>query len=146
MPNTLSNPGSEVLSPSSLAHVVLRSSNFSAMRDFYKIFLGATASFESDDLAFLTYDEEHHRIAIINMPHLGAKDSNKRGLDHIAFTYPTLDTLALAYLQRKANGILPAWPVNHGPTTSIYYLDPDGNRLETQVRDARERHTLMAIS
>ena len=25
------------------------------------------------------------------------------------------------------------WPVNHGPTTSIYYRDPDGNELETQV-------------
>lgn len=29
--------------------------------------------------------------------------------------------------------MLPAWCVNHGPTTSIYYSDPDGNRLETQV-------------
>jgi hypothetical protein len=25
------------------------------------------------------------------------------------------------------------WSVNHGPTTSIYYRDPDGNMLETQV-------------
>jgi len=23
--------------------------------------------------------------------------------------------------------------VNHGPTTSIYYKDPDGNKIETQV-------------
>jgi hypothetical protein len=27
----------------------------------------------------------------------------------------------------------PVWCVNHGPTTSIYYEDPDGNQLETQV-------------
>jgi hypothetical protein len=25
------------------------------------------------------------------------------------------------------------WSVNHGVTTSIYYADPDGNQLETQV-------------
>lgn len=25
------------------------------------------------------------------------------------------------------------WCVNHGPTTSIYYQDPGGNQLETQV-------------
>lgn len=133
MSATLSDPGNKVLSPSSLAHVVLRTSNFTAMRDFYKTFLGATPAFESDQFSFLTYDEEHHRVAIINMPHLAPKDSTTRGLDHIAFTYPTLDALALAYLQRKENNILPAWPVNHGPTTSIYYWDPDGNTLETQV-------------
>lgn len=145
MPATLSNPGSQVLSPSTLAHVVLRTSNFTAMRDFYKTFLGATISYESDEFAFLTYDEEHHRIAIVNMPHLGAKDSGTRGLDHIAFTYPSLDTLALAYLQRKENGITPVWPVNHGATTSMYYLDPDGNHLETQVRDSHDKHRLLAV-
>ena len=25
------------------------------------------------------------------------------------------------------------WCVNHGPTTSMYYRDPDGNLLETQT-------------
>ena len=28
--------------------------------------------------------------------------------------------------------IKPVWCVNHGPTTSIYYKDVDGNILETQ--------------
>ena len=41
--------------------------------------------------------------------------------------------LLLAYRQRKAKGILPAWSINHGPTTSIYYNDPDGNMIETQT-------------
>jgi hypothetical protein len=27
----------------------------------------------------------------------------------------------------------PSWSTNHGPTTSIYYNDPDGHRIETQV-------------
>ena len=38
----------------------------------------------------------------------------------------------LAYRQRKARGITPFWCTNHGPTTSLYYRDPDGNTLETQ--------------
>ena len=29
--------------------------------------------------------------------------------------------------------MLPYWTVNHGPTISMYYRDPDGNSLETQV-------------
>lgn len=39
----------------------------------------------------------------------------------------------MAYRQRKARGIEPVWSVNHGPTTSMYYKDPDGNKIEAQV-------------
>lgn len=42
-------------------------------------------------------------------------------VQHVAFTFDTLDGLLLAYRQRKARGILPMWCVNHGPTTSLYY-------------------------
>ena len=27
------------------------------------------------------------------------------------------------------------WPINHGLTTSLYYADPDGNRVEFQVEN-----------
>jgi hypothetical protein len=43
-----------------------------------------------------------------------------------------MQELFLAYRQRKARGIEPYWCTNHGPTTSLYYRDPDGNTLETQ--------------
>jgi hypothetical protein len=29
--------------------------------------------------------------------------------------------------------IAPYWPIRHGPTLSLYYKDPDGNRIEFQV-------------
>ena len=51
---------------------------------------------------------------------------------HVAFTFDTLNDLLEAYKQRKALGIYPFWCVNHGPTTSIYYHDPDGNTVETE--------------
>lgn len=51
----------------------------------------------------------------------------------MAFTFDTLPDLLESYSQRKDIGIDPAWCVNHGPTTSIYYSDPDGNYIETQV-------------
>ncbi|KAK5455845.1 hypothetical protein LTS15_005162 [Exophiala xenobiotica] len=125
--------GCKVLSPSALAHVVLRTSNFSNMVDFYLKFLGGTITYEQDSISFITYDEEHHRIAIIGIPDTGPKAPTSAGLEHIAFTFPTLSMLLLAYQQRKVHGIFPFWCVNHGPTTSIYYKDPDGNKLETQV-------------
>ncbi|KAH6697414.1 Glyoxalase/Bleomycin resistance protein/Dihydroxybiphenyl dioxygenase [Plectosphaerella plurivora] len=122
-----------VLSPSGLAHVVLRTSNFKPLVSFYKTFLGAYATYENDHLAFLTYDNEHHRIAIGNVPGTSDKVPTSAGLEHIAFQFDSLGDLLKAYQQRKARGILPIWSVNHGPTTSIYYQDPDGNQLETQV-------------
>lgn len=103
------------------------------MVQFYKDFLGAEAIYENDILTFLSYDDEHHRIAIVGIPGTKDKDKETCGLEHIAFSFPTLSDLLLAYRQRKQKGIEPFWPVNHGPTTSIYYKDPDGNMLETQV-------------
>ncbi|KAI0186329.1 glyoxalase bleomycin resistance protein dioxygenase [Xylaria flabelliformis] len=123
----------KVLSPKHLAHIVLKTQDVKRLSAFYKEFLGAHANYENQQMSFLTYDEEHHRIAIIEIPGLAAKDPNTAGLDHIAFTYDKVDDLLTAYKQRKALGILPSWSVNHGPTISMYYMDPDGNRIETQV-------------
>lgn len=123
----------KVRSPNGLAHVVLRTANLKGMVDYYKNFLGAHATYENDMLSFLTYDEEHHRIAIVGVPGTGPKAPTSAGLEHIAFSFDTLDSLALAYSQRKELGILPLYCLNHGPTTSMYYADPDGNQIETQV-------------
>lgn len=122
-----------VLSPVKLAHIVLRTNNFDEMVQYYKDFLGAEVIYQSSMLAFLTYDEEHHRIAIGDIPGTKAKDAQSSGLEHIAFSFKSITDLLLTYRQRKQKGIEPVWPVNHGPATSIYYRDPDGNMIETQA-------------
>lgn len=127
------NKKQKVLSPTSLAHVVLRTNNFRPMVDYYVQFLGGRVAYENEYLAFLTYDHEHHRIAILQIPGTGNKVQGSSGLEHIAFTFDTLEDLVLAYQQRKTLGMEPVWCVNHGPTTSMYYNDPDGNQIETQV-------------
>ncbi|KAH0843315.1 hypothetical protein AYO21_10471 [Fonsecaea monophora] len=129
-PNTA---GKTVTPPNFMAHVVFQTNSLKPMAEFYKKFLNAHASYENDFACFLTYDEEHHRVAIVQIPSLGPRDPKAAGLQHMAFTYNSLEDFANAYLQRKANGIEPVWCVNHGPTTSMYYDDPDGNRTEIQV-------------
>jgi catechol-2,3-dioxygenase len=128
--------GDVVTRPKYLAHVVLKTptpQTLKAMVDYYKIFLNSTATYENDFISFLTYDEEHHRIAIAIFPGTTERNPHSAGMAHVAFAFDNLRDLALAYCQRKKHGILPFWCVNHGPTTSMYYKDPDGNEIETQV-------------
>jgi len=122
-----------VKSPNHLAHALLKTTKLDEMIEFYVKLLGARIAFRNKYMAFIAYDEEHHRIAIGALPHTTAHDPHSSGLEHIAFTYDTLDDLLLSYEQRKKLGMHPVWCVNHGPTTSIYYEDPDGNHLEMQV-------------
>lgn len=85
MTSTIQNSATEkVLSPSVLAHVVLRTnpSNFSKMVSFYKTFLGAHATYENDTLSFLTYDQLDHRVAIAAVPGTTAKNPSMGGMDH----------------------------------------------------------------
>ncbi len=119
--------------PAKLAHVVFKTARFEEMNQWYQTVLQAQVAFENPMIAFLTYDDEHHRVAIVNMPHLQPRSPESVGLEHIAFTYGTLGDLVDTYERLKALDIRPYWTINHGPTTSLYYRDPDGNQVELQI-------------
>ncbi|KAL6691534.1 Glyoxalase/Bleomycin resistance protein/Dihydroxybiphenyl dioxygenase [Trichoderma pleuroticola] len=122
-----------ITSPSRLAHVVLRTGNLKEMSPFYKTFLGGKAQLESDQVAFITYDDEHHRIALVSRPDLQKLPPKSCGLDHVAFGFGDIEGFLNAYSQRKEHGVTPVWCVHHGLTISMYYRDPDGNVLETFI-------------
>ena len=50
------------------------------------------------------------------------------GLAHTAYTFPSLISLLAKYEDLKTADIHPHVPVQHGPTTSIYYRDPTATR------------------
>ena len=131
----LAKPASTMVSPSKLAHFVLRTSRYAEMVAWYKYVLHAEAAFESDALAFLSYDDEHHRVAILNIPELGEQPEGVAGVHHVAFTYDSLVDLLENYERLAERGIEPVYSINHGPTTSLYYADPDQNQLEFQVEN-----------
>ena len=119
--------------PVKLAHIVRRTARFDEMLEWYTTVLGAEVVHADGVLAFLTYDDEHHRIAIAAIPGLPDQPAMAAGTDHIAFTHADLGDLLATYERLVAEGIEPYWCINHGLTTSMYYKDPDDNRIELQV-------------
>jgi len=125
--------GSRRVAPAKFAHAVLATKQLKPMVDWYIAVLSAEVVHSNEMLAFLTYDDEHHRIAIASFPGLVDKPPHSVGLDHLAYTYANLGDLVFTYERLKQAGILPVATINHGPTTSMYYRDPDGNRVELQI-------------
>jgi catechol-2,3-dioxygenase len=121
-------PVSRPISPAKFAHIVLRTGQFDKMAAWYQTVLAARIVFRDEHLCFLSYDDEHHRVALINIPGMPVRDPDATGTDHVAYTYNDLGELLATYQRLKIAGILPHWPINHGVTTSMYYRDPDNNR------------------
>ena len=124
--------------PTKFVHVVYRTRRFEAMIAWYQAVFDAKVQHQNPALAFLTYDDEHHRFAFVNLAVLAPQvtDSDRQGaigVDHVAYTYPSLAALFENYTQLKAQGIRPYWCIHHGITVSMYYADPDGNQMEFQV-------------
>jgi catechol-2,3-dioxygenase len=55
------------------------------------------------------------------------------GVHHVAFTFGSMGELLENYVRLAGRSIRPFYSINHGPTTSLYYSDPDGNRVEFLV-------------
>jgi catechol-2,3-dioxygenase len=116
------------------AHVVLQTNNLEQMRNWYCALLDGHVVFEGHGLSFVTFDEEHHRIAFMAPPvPLEPKSPSATGMHHVAYTFASLDDLLERYSTLKEQDIEPHVPIQHGVTTSLYYRDPDGNFVEMQV-------------
>ena len=133
MSGNSANGDSKRIAPVKFAHAVLRTNKFRQMVDWYKTVLQADVVFENQMLAFMTYDDEHHRIAIAAFPGVEDRAPRGAGLDHLAYTYRNFSDLIATYERLKAAGITPVAPINHGLTLSMYYRDPDGNKVELQI-------------
>lgn len=126
-----------MVKPVKFAHVVYQTRRFDEMIAWYEAVFEAHVVHQDPALAFLTYDDEHHRFAFANLDLLGtagpADDRGTVGVNHVAYTYGSVGDLLDTYERLKAAGITPYWSIHHGITLSNYYRDPDGNRMEFQV-------------
>ena len=77
--------------PIKFAHVVYRTRRFEEMVSWYETVFGAKVQHENPVMAFLTYDDEHHRFAFVNLAvvdPIGTRDTDRRGavgVDHVIY-------------------------------------------------------------
>lgn len=123
--------------PYEMAHVNFHTPRLEEMKVWYLTVLEGDVVFADDNYAFLSYDEDFHRIALIRDAGLGDKSGREAAADHPAFAYASLEELIHTYERLKGRGILPVRVINHGPSISLYFRDPDGNHVELQVNRFR---------
>ena len=63
-------------SPDNFHHVAFKTLQYDKMVNFYEKLFGCKPLYKSNDIAFLAFDEEHHRVAIAN---------TKPGVDKLNF-------------------------------------------------------------
>jgi catechol 2,3-dioxygenase len=115
-----------------LGHVVLKVRDAAASRDFYTRTLGLKVAHE--DLAggtvFLSFGREHHDLALFQLASGEAPGDKQPGLHHMAWQLGSFEELQDAYRELRAMGIAIESTAEHNVTRSIYFPDPDGNRVE----------------
>jgi catechol-2,3-dioxygenase len=119
--------------PAYISHYGLRTKRRKEMMQWYQTVFGATIQHENEFLAFMTFDEEHHRLVLWEDPETTDKPGTAAGIDHVGYGLQSFGDLVTAYERLKALGIVPFMPLNHKFTTSLYYHDPDGNEVELSV-------------
>ena len=78
-------------------------------------------------LAFLSRKEdEHHQVVFAS----GRGPDVPTILNQISFLVEDLETLQAFYQALKAEGVTGFDPINHGNAWSVYFPDPEGNRIE----------------
>ena len=133
--------------PPQFSEVILKTARFATLKYWYETVTDVTAFFVRDDaksatwagaynIAFIRIFSAHpytQVLGIFEVPALSGQADNQKGtpgLHHMQLRHAGLDHLFSRYEALHARGITPMRSFNHGPGTSFYYHDPDGNTVE----------------
>ena len=108
-----------------LGHVVLNVRNAEKSRDFYTQTLGLKVAHENLErgAVFLSFGKEHHDLALFQQATGEPPAKTQPGLHHVAWRLDNFEEL-------KAMGVAVESTAEHNVTRSVYFPDPDGNRVE----------------
>jgi catechol 2,3-dioxygenase-like lactoylglutathione lyase family enzyme len=116
---------------SGLGHVGLYCNDLPKMRDFYARVLGLSISDEDmmRGICFLSAapDTEHHELALVQAREAGQKTHS---IQQVSFKVKSLDDVRSFYHRLKQEGMKIDRTVTHGIACSVYFFDPEDNRIE----------------
>ena len=120
---------------SRLGHVLLRVANIEHSKAFYSKTLGFEVVEEDPEHGgvFMSLGEHGHTLDLVqaDQPQTTAPFSPHRvGVHHIAFMVDSEAALKEAYFSLQEQGVEVVRAIDHVSQKSIYFNDPDGNRLE----------------
>jgi catechol 2,3-dioxygenase-like lactoylglutathione lyase family enzyme len=114
-----------------LGHVGLYCHDLRTMRDFYARVLGLTISDEDLErgICFLSAapEAEHHELALVQARE---PDQKTRNVQQVSFKVKSLDDVRAFYHRLQDAGAKIDRTVTHGIACSVYFYDPEDNRVE----------------
>src|SRR5215470_7314942 len=122
--------------PAALSHFGIHVTDIGRMEDFYTRALGLLVSDRGalpngPTLVFLSRDpDEHHQLVLVTGRPPGP---GYNVVNQISFKLPTLAELKAAHARMREEGVKEFRVVTHGNAWSIYFADPEGNRVELFV-------------
>ncbi|MGP0091806.1 MAG: VOC family protein [Xanthobacteraceae bacterium] len=135
MPKTAAAPRNEQARriPLSMSHVGLYVHDLPAMEDFYTRVLGFTVTdrgkVRGADIVFTSWDpKDHHQVALVSGR---PKDLAFNHINQISFRVAAVEDLQAIWARVKDEpGVTDLRSMDHGNAWSLYFRDPEGNRLE----------------
>lgn len=118
-----------------LGHILLRVADIERAKRFYTELLGFDVVEEDPEHGgvFMTLGGDGHTLDLMPADHPETDQrplSNRVGVHHFAFQVESPEALREAYFTLQNNGVEILNAVDHVSQQSIYFHDPDGNRLE----------------
>jgi catechol-2,3-dioxygenase len=115
-----------------LGHVVLKVRDAQKSKEFYMRALGLKVAYDQKDwgAVFLSFGEQHHDLALFQLATEETPGEKQPGLHHMAWQLGSFEELQAAHRELGEMGIKVEATVAHNVTRSIYFHDPDGNRVE----------------